>query len=227
MVIGNGSIANIFIKKYSEDKDILIFASGVSDSNETDDNKFKREEDLIINSIEENKDVKIVYFSSIFVNHIDNKYYNHKLKIESIIEKYSTNYLILRLPQIISFSGNKNNLINYFYNSIKNNYEIKIYENTFRCLIDIDDVFKITNYVINKINLKILNFSKIEKINVIDLCYKISDILGVTPKIKIEKKINEIPDIENDVLINEAIVNCGINKINYINNVLNKYIKKW
>lgn len=227
MVIGNGSIANIFIKKYSDNKDILIFASGVSDSNETDDNKFKREEDLLVNSIIENKDIKIIYFSSVFVNHIDNKYYSHKLKIESIIENRSTNYIILRLPQIISFSGNKNNLINYFYNSIKNNQEIKIYENTFRCLIDIEDVFKITNYVINKTNLKILIFSKIEKINVIDLCDKISNILLITPKIKIEKKINKIPDIENDDLINEAIINCGINKINYINNVLNKYIKKW
>ena len=61
MVIGNGSIANIFIKKYSDNKDILIFASGVSDSNETDDNKFKREETKERNRSESSFSLKFKY----------------------------------------------------------------------------------------------------------------------------------------------------------------------
>ena len=34
MVVGNGSIAKLFIDEFKNNSDIVIFASGVSDSNE-------------------------------------------------------------------------------------------------------------------------------------------------------------------------------------------------
>lgn len=226
MVIGNGSIAKIFYEKYKDDKNYLIFASGVSNSNEKNLKEFEREKNLIMDTIKKFPNLKLIYFSSIFVNVINNDYYVHKLNIEEIIKKNHKNYIIVRLPQIISTGGNKKNLINLFVDYIKKNKEIEIIENTFRSIIDIDDVYKIVNDILDKCNNEILFFYGFEKIEVINLYNKISKILSIPPKIKLINS-NFIFDFEmnNSQLVNESINNCDIEKTNYVDNFLKKYIK--
>jgi hypothetical protein len=52
MLIGKGMIANIF-SSYKNDDNILIFASGVSNSNEKNKQEFLREKNLINTYLEQ------------------------------------------------------------------------------------------------------------------------------------------------------------------------------
>ena len=81
MVIGNGLLGREF-KKYNDFNNCIIFASGVSNSNETDNVEFEREKLLLIKTIKENKDMKIIYFSSVLAGITNNKYYGHKIELE-------------------------------------------------------------------------------------------------------------------------------------------------
>jgi len=58
MIIGSGMLARDF-KSYEEDEHILIFASGVSNSNETRVSEFNREQELLIDSINKNTNKKL------------------------------------------------------------------------------------------------------------------------------------------------------------------------
>jgi nucleoside-diphosphate-sugar epimerase len=106
----------------------------------------------------------------------------NKIQIERLIKKKFKNYIILRLPQIIGKSKNKNTLINYFYFNIKNNKPLVLIKNFKRNVLDIDDILKL---------LKIIVYSKRTKNKVIILSNKYSvqpiDIVKI-----FEKKMNKI-----------------------------------
>lgn len=63
MVIGNGMIANRFTN-YKDDKEIVIFASGVSNSKNINKENFKKEFLLLEDIIKANPDKVITYFST-------------------------------------------------------------------------------------------------------------------------------------------------------------------
>ena len=79
MIIGNGLLAKAFSS--IDNDDYIFFCSGVSDSTEVKDENFKREIDLLK---EQDKEKKIIYFSSISV--CDDKdlkiYTQHKRNVE-------------------------------------------------------------------------------------------------------------------------------------------------
>ena len=101
MIIGNGQLATIF-KKTTLDN-IVVFASGVSNSNCQDIKQFEREKDLLVKTLTNNKNKKFVYFSSCALSaeeYPKNDYYKHKQNMENIIKRYSDNYYIFRAPQL-------------------------------------------------------------------------------------------------------------------------------
>ena len=63
MVIGNGMLAKAF-GAFKDNPEVVIFASGVSNSKETNNDSFKREEKLLNKVISENNNSIIVYFST-------------------------------------------------------------------------------------------------------------------------------------------------------------------
>ena len=63
MIIGKGMIAKAF-DLYKKNQDIVIFASGVSNSLEENIKCFEREEALLKKTILENKSATFVYFST-------------------------------------------------------------------------------------------------------------------------------------------------------------------
>ncbi len=90
MVIGNGMLAKEFTN-YTQDSNILIFASGVSNSNETSFEAFQREEKLLLESIEKEKGKKLIYFStcSMYDKYFkNNAYTEHKLNMEKKFKNY-------------------------------------------------------------------------------------------------------------------------------------------
>ena len=62
MIVGKGLIASLFTDVDQED--IVFFASGVSNSLETDKSAFLREENLIRKTIKENPNKIFIYFST-------------------------------------------------------------------------------------------------------------------------------------------------------------------
>ena len=224
MIVGNGMISNKF-KEYSNLlEDVVIFASGVSDSSENNQENFIREKELLLKTIEENKDKKIVYFSSVLVNFSEKPYYKHKLEMEKIIESNSISYIIYRLPQIIGGDGNKNNIVNHIKNSIINQTPISIYINAERALIGIDDLVQFILFSFNLINNEVVILSQIEKIFVTDLYDKISHRLK---KHTFVSYISDMFGLDNWELENSKIVDewlDGVDTFNYTNNIIKKYI---
>lgn len=106
MIIGNGDIASVIIDK----ENITFFASGVSNSRETDNLKFLRESALLGR---QDKNRHLVYFSSLSIYYSDTPYTRHKKIMEDLVSKsLFKSYTIIRLGNI-SWGKNPNTLINY------------------------------------------------------------------------------------------------------------------
>ena len=123
MVVGNGLVANAF--KDIDDK-YIIFASGVSNSSNIDNNLFDRERQLIMQY--QSTDKTLIYFSSIFSITSNSPYFEHKRNMENLIIENFKSYYIFRMPQIIGYGGNPNNIINLFVNKILDNDIITIWK---------------------------------------------------------------------------------------------------
>ena len=92
MIIGDGLVATA-MKRIDSD-DVIIFASGVSNSREKKIGEFLREEKLLMNVL---CDKLIIYLYSV---HQENSPYGiHKRRMEEII-RTTKNYLILRVSQL-------------------------------------------------------------------------------------------------------------------------------
>lgn len=224
MVIGNGLLGNVFSLESDNYDDFIIFASGVSDSKNTDSNSSKREEDLIIKTLSENTGLTFIYFSSILADTINNDYYRHKLKMEELVKLKAEKYIIFRIPQIVGFLGNQNNLFNHLVNNVKTNNTNIVYSNVERSIVDIDDLKLIVDYCKDKTINEIINLSHIEKISIIDLCDKIYLKFGVEPKtlIKINPE-NQNWSVDNSKIIKDALINLKINTLNYTDKIIQKY----
>lgn len=150
MIIGKGLIASAF--ENADREDVVFFASGVSNSLETDVHQFLREENLIRATIQQYPTQTFVYFSTCSIydsSKHDSPYVLHKLHMEEIIKTSTANYLILRVSNAVGKGGNPNLLLNYLARSIQNNEVLNIHQKATRNLIDVDDVRKITLALLN------------------------------------------------------------------------------
>lgn len=141
MIIGNGLIANSL--KSIDSENILYFASGVSNSLETNSIEFDREFSLLQNIIKENKERQIIYFSTLSVNDQSKQnspYVLHKLDIENYIRKNCKKYLIVRIGNVVGKGGNPNTLFNFLREQINNQFSFVLHNRATRILIDIDDI---------------------------------------------------------------------------------------
>ena len=192
MIIGNGLLAITF-KQYEKKNGIIIFASGVSNSNEINKKEYYREKKLLKDTIQQYKDKIIVYFSScdvIYANKINTVYYWHKLEMENIIKKFALKYYIFRLPQLIAFSLNKNLLINYLITSIIEQKEILVWKNAYKNLINIQDVLKIIENIIKNeksIN-KTINVINKNYYSIFEIIHTIENILNQKAIVKLINK---------------------------------------
>ena len=154
MVVGNGLIAQYFKNDFFESEKIILFASGVSDSQCIDQNQFIREEKLLNNYLNNiGKANLFVYFSTISIydpSRNNSPYVKHKLKMESLILNYPKTK-IFRIGQVASKNlGNNNNLLNFINNAINENKKIELWGNSLRSIVDIEDVVKIITHLITK-----------------------------------------------------------------------------
>jgi len=149
MIIGKGLIANTF-NEYKNINEVLIFASGVSNSQVMEEKEFKREFMLIKKTLFENPNKLFVYFSTCSIYDpllSESPYVIHKIKMEQYISKHANTFLILRISQILGRSKNKT-LVNFLYDKISNNEHFNVWKNSNRNLIAISDVFNISKHLI-------------------------------------------------------------------------------
>jgi len=180
VIIGRGLLATAFLS-YSNNPNIVIFASGVSNSKNNEQSLFDREESLLRKTIESNKEKIIVYFStcSIYDNSVNTtKYVYHKLKMENIIQENCSKFYIFRLPQVVGVT-NSPTLIPFLFDSIEKKKNMIISSNSTRNIIAIEDVSEIVSYIIENENNKneIINVATPFNTNIIEIIKKIEEIL--------------------------------------------------
>ena len=133
-IIGDGFIGKSLykIKKDLIRTNYIIYAAGISHSKTKSKRNLNKELSLFKIFLKNNLSKKVIYISTADVtNNILNKslYEKNKIQIERLIKKKFKNYIILRLPQIIGKSKNKNTLINSFYLNIKENKDFVLIKN--------------------------------------------------------------------------------------------------
>lgn len=226
MIIGNGMIANAFLSTRKEDDKNIIFASGVSNSNETIISNFNREEDLLRKTLSGLLYERLVYFStcSIYDSSMANSLYvQHKMNMERIIRENSSNYIIIRLPQVVG-KTNSPTIINYLYNAILSNEKIMVFSKSKRNLIDVELVAKITNHIIDN------NILQCSTINIAsDLYPSILEIISVLEKLMDKEAKLELLDRGNSYFIDIEPIRNILKSENIIfnDNYVFELIKKY
>jgi dTDP-4-dehydrorhamnose reductase len=211
MLVGSGLIASAFLD-YKDNDDVIVIASGISNSKETDYKKYQREIDMIGEFIGTKS--KVIYFStiSVFDESLDSLYVKHKRYIEKLISCNFDNYLIFRLPIVIGKTSNNNTFINNIKGKIISDEIIYINNMSSIYIIDIDDIRRFLPDLINNRNNEIINVVFDNKEFVFDIIKKIERLL--------EKEANKkIVNNGFDFTINPLFYN------EYDNNlILKKYI---
>jgi len=152
MIIGSGFIANSFKPLYDKDGAVTIFASGTSNSMNTNAKNFERECESIneqLNNVNFNS--KFIYFSTCSVLNENQSgmtpYIKHKMHMEKVVSMFPK-YLVIRLPNVAGISSNPNTLLNFLGSKIKRQEIFDLWLDAYRNIIDIDDVIKLSQQVI-------------------------------------------------------------------------------
>ena len=229
-IIGKGFIAKNLLKINSaiNQNGMIVYAAGISNSQTKSKKQFVKEIKLFKNFTKKNYKSKIMYISTADVsNNLKNrtKYVKNKIKIEKIIKKNFNHFIILRIPQLIGKSSNKNTLINFFYNKIKEKKKIIVFKNVKRNILDIDDVIKMIQVIImnKKVNKKIITLSNknfIKPIEIIKILEKRLKKNANYILIKTKKQNWKLNFNQNIVYFKNA-------KINFSKDYLVKAVKKY
>jgi len=226
MVIGKGLIAKRFYS-YENDSDILIFASGVSNSKNKNEALFARELELLQDTIKTYPDKILVYFSTCSMHdpgEANSPYTLHKLQLEDIIQKKVKRYYIFRVSQIVGQATNPNTVLNFFYYHIENQINFDLWVNAYRNIIDMDDVFLIIDRILKTGTLgnQVIHVANPESYRVTDIVAALEEVSGKTAcAIPIDKGFNFEIDIS---LILPVIKDLKIDfDHSYLQNLVRKY----
>lgn len=233
MVIGNGLLAKAF-KQYENDNEVIIFASGVSNSSETSESEFEREGSLLKSLA--NKNVLLVYFStcSMYDPTIQmSKYVRHKMRMERMISIYFNKSIIFRLPNVVGRTKNPNTFFNFIKNKIEHGDSIPVHIDASRHLVDIDDLTLLLPGIIEtykSVN-EVIKFNKTIEVSFDDKTM-VSDIVKIMLDIMNKKNDIEIIYGGSDYDFNRKYFSDYLNSINYevqenyTYNLLKKYLSE-
>jgi nucleoside-diphosphate-sugar epimerase len=152
MVAGSGMVAKRF-SSYQDDPGYLVFASGVSNSRTIDPVAYRREASLLQQLIAEHPQKTLVYFSTCSIydpGEQESNYIRHKMEMEELIRSRCKRFYIFRVSNLVGFSGNPNTILNFFIYHIRNGINFDLWINARRNLLDIDDMFLITDLVMKR-----------------------------------------------------------------------------
>jgi nucleoside-diphosphate-sugar epimerase len=226
MVLGNGLVASGF-KVYMNDEKCLVFASGVSDSANTDAGVFKREEDLLIKAISEHPEKTFIYFGTCSVydpSLLSSPYVVHKLAMEAIVKQLHGDYHIFRISNLAGKTNNPHTVLNFFVQHIISGQFFPLWENASRNIIDMDDVTVACHYIIQQRLFKneVVNVANPFNYPVTQIVQTIEDTLGL-------KGNYELVDKGSDPLITTHNIQKIFTELNirfdetYLKRIVKKY----
>ena len=229
MVTGNGMIAKKF-QDYLHDDNVLIFASGVSNSAASNQADFSREKKLLSSTISSNKNKLLVYFStcSIYDEAMKNStYVEHKLSMEELIIKEQPHYIIFRVSNPIGKTDNSHTFLNFFIRHIKSKTIFPVWKNAYRNILDIDDMYCVCSFIIqNRLYLNsIVNIANITN-------YKITGIISIIEDHFNTKGVYELINKGSEPVIDTLAIQPLYKELNisfadnYLLKILNKYFPK-
>ena len=237
-IIGSGMIAKSMEKHINNISNVVIFASGVSDSTCSKQSNYNREIKLLDETIKccRGTDARIIYFSSggaVYGNCDQAKkedslltpatpYGHHKMFCEKLIIESGVDYLILRLPNIVGSNQNKKQLIPYLVDRAVSGH-VSLLCNATRDLLDVYDFAILTASIINKVKgSDILNVATGNSVHVIKIFNEIQNLLGSNARVKLinggEKHYFSIEKLRSILDVSFAE--------NYWQLTLNKYVKQ-
>lgn len=225
MIVGNGLISTAFRSfDFESDPNVIIYASGVSNSQESRNEAFLRERTMLLEALALEK--FICYFSTCSIDDpqlLKTPYVVHKREMEALVAT-ANDYLIVRLPQVVGRTANANTLTNYIYNKIISAECFYVYENARRNLIDVDDVALIVNFFLRNasVNRTTINVASPVSISIGKLVSVFESILGKNARYDI---VNGGGAYTIDIELTEAAASqIGVKfDDTYIERVIRKY----
>ena len=214
MIIGSGLVAMAMIKSVHADN-AVIFASGVSNSQETNEDEYRREEVLLSDHLKYK--AKFIYISTIPLG--DSRYMRHKKEMEQIIMNRTDNYIIVRTQHIIGKGGNSVNLLNFIKDKISKGEQITLKDGVYRSLKDVDDLVKVTDRLDNGI----YDFAHVEYLRIDKLADMIGRKVGKKPIYNLVQKDPELLT-GNSLEVTKILRELNIKREGYTKRVLNKYL---
>lgn len=222
MIVGHGLIAKAFIHSVFDSPHYVVFASGISNSSESNPSAYTRELDLLAQYLAKNS--TLIYFSTTSIfdpTKKDTLYIRHKINIENLISDQADSYLIVRLPILVGRTDNAFTLINFLVQAIKEKRPIQLHSNACRHLLDIDDVVPAMTPLYRDTKTQhTINILGSEKISIPDLVRKIEFVLQKKGEFSWQNEgaCYDLPANAGEVLY--------INKENYVDEILLKYFGK-
>lgn len=179
LIIGSGLIAKSFIDVAFE-VNTLVFASGVSNSQETRATEFQREADLFDHVINRNPGFHVLYCSTCSIDSVTTSpYIAHKLSMEQRVRRMAESFHIFRLPQLVGLVKNKT-LVSYFVDAILHDRVLIVQSKAARNLLDVTDFARIAKLIVNQrvgIN-TVQNIASANNVQVLDIVEEIARLLG-------------------------------------------------
>jgi nucleoside-diphosphate-sugar epimerase len=225
MIVGNGMLAKAF-EKYKDTNDVIIFASGISNSCETDDSAFEREKKLLQDTIALQQDETLAYFSTCSITDPSmegSRYVLHKLEMENLIQQQYKKFYIFRLPQVVGKTTSPT-IIHFLYDKITKGESFDIWANSTRNLIDVQDIVKIVDFILQNAlyQNEVINIASPFSIGVKKIVHIIEEIVHKKANYcLLDKGASYVIDISKIISILPSI-NVQFNK-NYIEKIIEKY----
>lgn len=137
---------------FRDSADVVIFASGVSNSLETDPAAFNRERELLKRLRKDSPGALLVYFGTCSVNdpeQRDTPYVRHKLEMEAMLAASGEAWLVLRIPLAIGRNPRSRTLAQFLHDCIARGQPFEVWEGAQRYPVDVDDLFRIGSRLIS------------------------------------------------------------------------------
>jgi nucleoside-diphosphate-sugar epimerase len=149
MIVGNGLLAQAFAPAFTDDPNVIVYASGVSNSRETRAEAFLREREMLTATLAQEK--LTLYFSTCSLHDLElenSPYVKHKMEMENLVRD-SPRFAIFRLPQVVGKTSNPNTLTNYLYRQITTETPFQVWLHATRNLIDVSDIASIVTHLVH------------------------------------------------------------------------------
>lgn len=226
MILGGGLLARAFAPRFAARPDVMVFASGVSNSFETSLEAFARERDTLV-AATDGYAGKVIYFGSCSVDDGDRRatpYVHHKLEMEALVLARPGG-LVLRLPQVVGRTTNPHTLTNFLHGKIMRGEAFCVWGNAERNLVDVDDVAEIGAVAIERLPAqasRILYIAARRSVPMPQLVAAFERVLGRKARYRVEPRGAglAIDAIEAGEIATELGIDLGDD---YVERILRKY----